>query len=465
MIVSNGIVDCVRRMLTRVWILRTRTESRARTVLIFGVAFMGFVSLNPYFAWSHQKVLYGGATLIIIASTVASLSALVFTRERMLLSLGFALFLVYLSLLPKVHGGTTRWYLLIPFVVPLLHLRPQDLRSAFDMFHWMFVASLVPGMLLWGWIVAGLPTELRFITPPSDIVQRGVTEYGELPGAVFLLANGVVLPHGGVLFRLCGVYDEPGTVGTIAALCLAVTRFQVSNVRGCLSFLAGLMSLSLAFVVLAAIGLGLTALGRRRLQLLPLAALCLAVGSLPLSGFRFAQAAESRVTIVTSSFDAATSMPGGTSAVRVNGDFRFRYVPDPEWALRNAPRFDNRAHPRMQSLLGDYLESPPGSQLFGIAADASIVYGSGSSVWYRLLTDFGIVGFLWAFCLYSFPLVGLWGRRELEVGVLIFCALYLMSFYQRPIIWLPAQLLIYFAGIYAARNSESQRARQLRKDG
>jgi hypothetical protein len=33
-------------------------------------------------------------------------------------------------------------------------------------------------------------------------------------------------------------------------------------------------------------------------------------------------------------------------------------------------------------------------------------------------------------------------------AVFVFCALFLMSFYQRPVIWMPAQLLIYIAGIF-----------------
>jgi hypothetical protein len=101
----------------------------------------------------------------------------------------------------------------------------------------------------------------------------------------------------------------------------------------------------------------------------------------------------------------------------------------------------------MRKLLEDYRAAPTATLLFGIASDASLVHGWGSSVWYRLLTDFGIVGFLWAFALFSWPLVQLWRGGQLDVAVMIFCTLFLMSFYQRPIIWLPAQLLIYFAGL------------------
>lgn len=68
--------------------------------------------------------------------------------------------------------------------------------------------------------------------------------------------------------------------------------------------------------------------------------------------------------------------------------------------------------------------------------------------WYSILTDYGVVGFVWLFFLYFIPLFWLWRAGRLDLSLVLFCALYLMSFYQRPVIWLPAQMLIYFVGIY-----------------
>jgi hypothetical protein len=421
------------------------------TALQVGIALMALVSLQPYVLWSHQKSLYVVATIIVIASCAGCFGMLSFTRARTFLSLAFSLFLIYLSALPKVEGGTTRWFFLIPFCAALLHLRNEDLRAAFAKFHWLFALSLVPGMALWLWIVVGLPIELSYTTPPGDIIQRGVTEYAEKPGAIFLLSNGIVLPHGGVLFRLCGMYDEPGTVGTIAALCLGVTRFRLSNIKGALSFLAGVMSFSIAFAVLTAVGLAATAISAKRPRLLSAAVLSVVVGLIPLMGLKFDGAKVSNVTLVMSSPAQAQSAPWlhlAPSAPFITGT-RERFAPAPEWGLRNSAEFDNRALPRMRKLFDDYRSSPMSSLLFGIASDASIVRGWGSSVWYRVLTDFGIIGFVWVFVLFFAPLVYLWRRGRLDVAVMIFCVLFLMSFYQRPIIWLPAQLLIYFAGLFA----------------
>jgi hypothetical protein len=330
-------------------------------------------------------------------------------------------------------------------------LRPEQLQRAFAIFHWLFAFSLLPGMILWAWIATGLPIELKFMAPPGDIVQRGVTEYLEFPGALFLLSNGIVLPHGGALFRLCGIYDEPGTVGTIAALCLAASGFRLRSIPGAIVFTAGVMSFSVAFALLAGLGLVASAALQRRLWILAALPACILAAALPLSGLKFEKTRPAQVTIVVPLDTAAAPLhapQAPASVLDMKPGTQARFVPAPEWRLRNAPGFDSREQPRMRKLLDDYWNSSPTVLLFGIASDASIVHGWGSSVWYRILTDFGMVGFVWLFGLFAFPFWHLWREGRLGGPAVIFCALFLMSFYQRPIIWLPAQLLLYLAGLY-----------------
>ena len=189
--------------------------------------------------------------------------------------------------------------------------------------------------------------------------------------------------------------------------------------------------------------------------------LSVVVGLIPLSGFKFDDANRSNVTLVMPTAPPA-SRPHAPyiPPVEINPRLltddkapgaREEFVPDPQWGLRNAPGFDSRVQPRMRKLFDDYRSSSATALLFGIASDASVVLGWGSSVWYRILTDFGIVGFIWGVGLFFTPLLQLWREKRFDVPVMIFCGLFLMSFYQRPIIWLSAPLLIYFAGIYAMK--------------
>jgi len=422
-----------------------------------GIVLMAFVSLQPYFMWGQQKLYYAVATLIVAVSSAACYRLLLANREPLFLSLAFSLFLLYLSVLPKVDGGYTRWFFLIPFTVALLQLGRDPLKTVFAAFYWLFALSLLPGMLLWTWVVAGLPIDLQFMAPPGEIVQRGITEYLEFPGAVFLLSNGIVLPHGGVLFRLCGVYDEPGTVGTIAALCLAASGFRLRSIPGAIGLAAGVMSFSIAFAVLTGIGLLAAAIAQRNAWLLAALPASILAAAIPLSGIKFGAPPPSRITI-TMPAEAAAASPGARQAPAVVTPYmkpgeRMLFAPAPQWGLRNSPGLDSREQPRMRKLFEEYRGSPAGTLLSGIASDASIIHGWGSSVWYRILTDFGAVGFAWLLALFAWPLWRLWRERRLDAPIVIFCVLFLMSFYQRPIIWLPAQLLIYLAGLYVPKKS------------
>ncbi|HKA44155.1 MAG TPA: hypothetical protein VKF40_19385 [Burkholderiales bacterium] len=425
--------------------------------LLWSLALMAFVSLNPYFMWGYQKVYYAVASSLLVLSFMGCSRMLSPTRFQLALCAAFSLFLMYLSLLPKVEGAPTRWFFLIPYTVALLALSRENLTKTFDNFYWIFALSLIPGMLLWIWLVAGLPIEMNYLTLPPG-ARRGTVHYFGLPGAIFISSNAVILPSGGVVFRLCGIYDEPGTVGTIAALCLAATRFRLREARGAISLVAGILSFSLAFAVLTTLGLLGMAIAGRRPKLAVAALATILAGAVIVSGVTFERAPTTapNLTITVPSSDPARGEDVQTKSTpeRFNLDYRSH--------LRSLRIFNSRIEPEMLELLDKYASSSPRTILFGVASDASIVYGSESVVWYRILTDHGLIGFIWLVLLYSLPVVFLWRAGRLDLSVVVFCTLYLMSFYQRPVIWLPAQVLIYFAGIYWAAASRPRGADALR---
>ena len=415
------------------------------------LALMAIVSLNPYFIWGQQRIYYAIATTLIVVASAGCRRALILTPERLALGVAFSLFFIYLSVLPKVDGGTTRWFFLIPFTAALLLVSELDLRLSFDRFHLLFVFSLLPGMVVWIWLAAGLPLELQFMTPARELVQREYTPYFVGPGMIFLPTNGMLLPHGGTIFRLCGAYDEPGTAGTIAALCLAATRFRF-DAKGMICFVAGLMSLSVAFAVLTTVGLVATALASGRFRLLPWAAVAVLVGLVPATGVTFKTDDPHRLTSITITVPAAErakslenagaapsteELPAKTMQFGLWDDVQVRQ-----------PTLDNRALSSMQRLFAEYKSSDPATLFFGVASNASNVRAGDSASWLQIPINYGIVGFALLFALFAAPIGWLWHVRRLSATTAIFCLLFLMSFYQRPVIWLPAQLLIYIAGIY-----------------
>lgn len=450
----------IRQLFDKGWSQSTSLPLAASIGLQVGLVFTALVSLNPYFIWSHQKLYYAIATLILLVSYAGCFRSLALTREHLFLSVAFSLFLLYISILPKVHGGTTRWFFLIPFTVALLTVGHSERQRALEMFYWIFALSLVPGIILWICLAAGIPLEFRYLIPPygpfADVTKTGIY-YLELPGVLFLNTNMMMLPNGGIVFRLCGIYDEPGTVGTIAALCLAATRFRFRDFRDGILLIAGLMSFSIAFAVLTLVGCIAISFASRRPWLVIPAVLSATVGAIPLSGLEWKsdQPLVSNVTVLVPADKREIFLAGQLSPDKNSESSTVlgRLIVGKELRLRPSTAFDNRAMPEMHRLFTNYLHSSAKAHLFGLGSDASIVYGGASSSWTSILTNYGIIGFTCLFLLFLTPLVYLWRAGQLDTFVVIFCTLFLMSFYQRPVIWLPAQMLLFFSGLYYVESS------------
>src|SRR5262249_28416206 len=96
--------------------LRRGASPEAFKLLLLGIALMGMISLYPYFIWNSQKLCYTLVSVLLLVSAAGCNRLLRPLQIQPALCGAFVLFLIYLSLLPKVNGAPTRWYLEIPFV-------------------------------------------------------------------------------------------------------------------------------------------------------------------------------------------------------------------------------------------------------------------------------------------------------------------------------------------------------------
>jgi hypothetical protein len=90
--------------------------------------------------------------------------------------------------------------------------------------------------------------------------------------------------------------------------------------------------------------------------------------------------------------------------------------------------------------------------------DASVIHGGVSQVWTRHLTNHGIFGAGLLFLGAAF-ICGAAVRQSAGAitWVLLFLTLFWLSFYQRPVIWLPYFTLILIAGLASARLDDATR--------
>ncbi|WP_133138332.1 hypothetical protein [Legionella tucsonensis] len=267
---------------------------------------------------------------------------------------------------------------------------------------------------------------------------------------MFLNNNSIWLPNGGFLSRLCGIWGEPGTVGTIAALLLAAEGFQMKKVSARLLFIAGFLSFSMAFFILFIVGFCFFSLLNKRYSFI-IYGLFIALGvqitlGIGLGGNHVNQSKKSGLLRVDGNESVSIISLHNEekeSDLLKNKMAKFIKV---RGALRTSV-FDDRSSTEMNTLFIKYLHSDLKTILFGIASDASDVYGGESrAIWKIVFTNYGVIGFFLLVSLF-FYYAYLFANRNHIGHIFAFVFLFFLSFYQRPVIWMPFYFIIFSGGI------------------
>lgn len=404
------------------------------------LALAAWISCRPYVTWPHIRVWMVVSGLLALAAllhprVLGRLPALRGADLLALVSLGA--FLVYATALPQVGGGHVAWIYALPFAAAVILQVPGERAEALRAFELLLALSLIPGLVWLGALVAGVPLTTDTMPVPNAAFADAGVRLLRFPGAVFIETNSVPLPWGGILTRLCGMFDEPGRVGTLAGLTLAAGRFDLRSLGARILFVAGLCSFSLAFLVLCGIGLAVNVALLRRHALIGPLLLLVPVAMLATGVVRVPRPREP-VTAVS-----VRSHPPGPST----GTTRSETRPLDLRELRQTRMLDNRAMPGMKKLFRAYLVSPWPQRLIGFGSDASWVHSPISASWTSWLTNFGALGF--TLLAVAFAGHGVWSLAHAGWAVqpVLYLGLFLLSAYQHPVIWVPYSLLLYFGGV------------------
>ncbi len=413
---------------------KPETSRLVETTGIVLLAATAWLSLDPYFTW-HSRV-----DLIVSAFGAAVAAALfVVTGHRppkgieLAALLAITVFVVYITIQPKTDGGHTRWVGVLPTLWAATLLDDENRRRCLRVFASIFAVSLLPGIFFTLAAAAGVPLTLRPVDHPNPLMGGMLMHWN----AVFLgHLNSTLLPWGGVLFRLCGVYDEPGMVGTISALLLAAHSYRLFSWRTLIFYVAGVLSFSLAFALLALAGL----MGR---------ALFYRFWSSVAAGIPIALAAS-----LTLGFLPITAPPGVVSRINIEASAgrlqEFTTRVGPQDRILRHKGLSNRVTPQMQLLIEEYLRAGWRIKVFGIASDATATRGGLGQTISRVYLDHGVFGAVLLFVGIGLFCWHAWRRAGFAIPVGLFAGVFLLSMYQRPVVWLPYALLILIGGLALA---------------
>jgi len=384
-------------------------SKRSMFIILFSMFI--WLSLYPYIIWSFKTSILA---LFFISSTL--FSTLYFMNKK--IGVNRILFVFILTILSFVYNivdinlvGT----LTATIVIAIIMLSSTtDILKIFNLFKILFAISLIPGIFILTLHILGFNIhifEMGTMPPLNPLKLEGMYKpyLVIFPGSIesaYMLEN--------TIFRLQAMYDEPGLLGTIAALILLTEKVNLQKKTNIIIFIGGLMSLSLAFYLL--ITFFYLFYIKKYFKIIMLLILSIGIIYMVLPN-----RIQNEIKIRT--IDRLSLKDDGT----IKG------------YNRDAKNSNNYEH---------WKESNVFHFLFGINANAD-----GSSSWKNILIYHGYIGFILLITIY-FLIFQLWAYK-LNYDTLIFIFLFFLSFLQRPNIISPVYILIFsYAMIVLSRNNK-----------
>lgn len=219
---------------------------------------------------------------------------------------------------------------------------------------------------------------------------------------------------GMVSLRLCGLYNEPGFLGTFCALFLVADRVNLKHKGNFALIIAGVLTFSVAFFAILSIGITYYVIKSRRAKVVFVIVALLAVYFIP--------------RIATTDFE--------NEAV---GHFFERFDKD------NANNGMGRTGDSFDAVYKDFLEGPAVEVLFGKGTGCLVlVQDKGFASYKSYILQYGFIGafFLWLFLLY---VALLYANKNRECLVFIVC--FFISIIQRPHTFTMLYYITLFGGI------------------
>jgi len=378
---------------------------QSKNVHLLLIASIAFISTRPVIFWGYYRLAFAILAVFLVFSFIIT-KKLQFSRFL------FSVFIFSLvGFYSFISGASFFWGFLLSFYTFVMMLLSEDERVVtFSYFRNFFFISLIPGLVLWFLHhLSGDASLLSMGFVPDGIVPNQLkVENGEryalYPLSVVLLDPFITLP----VYRFCGMFDEPGVVGTLAALFLVADRVQLNKKTNIVFFISGVISFSLAFFVIILIYY-LCMIRHHFSKKIMLAIV---------------------VLILITVFVQKDSF---ISTLLIN---RLTISFDEGW------KGDNRESSNIKSGFDEWVNSEPIQFITGLNNSEG---GEGSS-WKIIFIRTGLIGFILVLSILFFPIFP--SIRSMNYASFVFLLVFFLSIYQRPDIINPSMILLFYTGFY-----------------
>ena len=211
-------------------------------------AILAFIYQSPYFLWNQPPYLY---RFVLFITLIVSFLNLLKNIDSKAIIVAFCFFFSWF-VRQYSSNGLEFWFSseILLIIVFLLSAKAIQ-RDSFQLFINIYTLVMVPSILMYVLIFFGFDLHWTYLEPLNPLKTQLGLFYREYFGMVILSHQ--IFPIGlGEVFRLSGVYDEPGVVGTVSVILLTATNFSTRKWQGKVLLISGLLSFSLAFYLISA---------------------------------------------------------------------------------------------------------------------------------------------------------------------------------------------------------------------
>lgn len=277
----------------------------------------------------------------------------------------------------------------------------EVLNSAFKKFVMLYAISLAPSVIMYPFIATGVISPFGIVVPSLEIKDT----FGMYYENYLLSFRLVEIGAAGVgLFRLSGLFDEPGVVGTFSAFILVTMGYRVREWKGYVILAAGILSFSLAFYLMSLLYLLMRKGVVNRIKVLVFIML---------------------LAVTAGSISFIQEMIIDRLAIK-------------EGALAG----DNRTTEEVDMAFSNFTMS---DNVWTGNAERVDESGIGSASWKAAIMDYGIIGNV--LIALFFLLLASSKPIHFSRQTVIFSILFVISVYQRPHVFEPSYILLFIGGL------------------
>jgi len=228
--------------------LRLKEKSNKKKIskntigIIYG--FCLFLLAQPYFIWNGDKTIY-----LVIEILILSLSLFYLKNNYEYQIYDFILLpVLFLLFFYSLQGQNISGFIIGSFPIIFFFIKSEKFSLFFYWFKVFFAISIFLSLITYVLIyVFHISIIYHIIQPLNHFKSYTYKEYPFL-----VMPNGFDVDATD-MFRFPGMFDEPGVIGTFAAIILVSEKFKLKSFINITIFIGGLVSLSFFFIITSAV--------------------------------------------------------------------------------------------------------------------------------------------------------------------------------------------------------------------